>query len=53
MFKDTTVFVGIDIGDRRSELCLLDRDGQVIKESHFRTTTPAPQLSLLTPRSSG
>ncbi|MEE9217354.1 MAG: IS110 family transposase [Anaerolineales bacterium] len=41
MFKDTTVFVGLDLGDKRSDLCLLDRDGQVIEESRISTTAAA------------
>ena len=38
MFKDTTVFVGLDLGDKQSDLCFLDSDGQVIEESRVPTT---------------
>lgn len=33
--------VGFDIGDRFSQLCLLDRDGEVTEESRIATTLPA------------
>jgi len=38
MSKDTTVFVGIDLGDKQSDLCFLDPDGHVIEESRVPTT---------------
>lgn len=38
MSKDTTVFVGLDLGDKQSDLCFLDPDGQVIEESRVPTT---------------
>ena len=38
MSKDTTVFVGIDLGDKQSELCFLDSDGHVIEASRVPTT---------------
>src|SRR6266545_5368225 len=34
-------FVGCDIGDRYSELCVVDRSGAVIETRQVRTTKPA------------
>jgi transposase len=33
--------IGIDLGDRFSQLCILDKDGEVIEESRLRTTPEA------------
>ena len=35
------ITVGIDLGDRYSELCLLDEDGTVVENGRLRTTTAA------------
>ena len=33
----TTLTIGIDLGDRKSHVCVLDADGQVIEESQIAT----------------
>lgn len=33
-----TVTIGIDLGDRKSHVCVLDADGQVVEESRIATT---------------
>lgn len=48
--KDSTgtpaVTVGLDVGDRTSQLCRLDSDGQVVEETRIRTTkTPSAVAS--------
>ena len=48
MSKDTMpgttqpeITVGFDIGDRYSQLCLLDHAGEILEESRLPTTLPA------------
>jgi transposase len=41
MFNNSTVFVGIDIGDKFSVVVFLDKDGEVIEESRIPTTRNA------------
>lgn len=38
-FSDTTI--GIDLGDRWSRYCVLDRSGTIIEEGRVRTNEPA------------
>jgi transposase len=38
MTEDTTFVAGVDIGDRYSEICLLDKDGEVMETTRIRTT---------------
>lgn len=37
----STMTVGIDIGDRYSQVCILDGDGEIVEESRIRTTAQA------------
>ena len=37
----TTLTIGIDLGDRKSHVCVLDADGQVIEESQIATKPEA------------
>jgi len=41
MFNDSTVFVGIDLGDKFSYTVILNKDGEVIEESRIPTTKNA------------
>jgi transposase len=38
MIKDSTIFVGLDLGDKTSEICILDEAGEVVEESRISTT---------------
>ncbi len=33
--------IGLDVGDRRSHLCIVDKGGEVVEEARLRTTSPA------------
>jgi transposase len=39
MKEHTTFIAGVDIGDRYSEICLLDSEGEVAETTRIRTTT--------------
>ncbi|OGT29763.1 MAG: hypothetical protein A2W28_09530 [Gammaproteobacteria bacterium RBG_16_51_14] len=39
MIKDSTIFVGLDLGDKTSEICILDEEGEVVEESRVPTIT--------------
>ena len=41
MDKDSRLFVGMDVGDRRVEVHILDEQGAVVEESRLATTGPA------------
>jgi transposase len=41
MFNNSTVFLGIDLGDKFSYVVVLDKDGEVIEESRIPTTKNA------------
>ncbi len=41
MFKDSTAFVGLDLGDKRSDVCILDPEGELIEETRIPTTEAA------------
>jgi transposase len=41
MFKNRTVFIGIDLGDKYSAVVILDQDREVIEESRIPTTQKA------------
>ena len=41
MFNNSTVFIGIDLGDKFSYVVILDKDGEVIEESRISTTKNA------------
>jgi transposase len=41
MFNNSTVFIGIDLGDKHSVVIILDQDGEVIEESRIPTTQTA------------
>ena len=41
MCEDIMLFVGLDLGDRRSDLVVLDKDGQEVEESRVPTTPAA------------
>jgi len=34
--------IGVDVGDHRSQVCMLDGEGAVIEEGQLRTAAPAP-----------
>jgi transposase len=38
MFNNSTVFIGIDLGDKFSYIVILNKDGEVIEESRIPTT---------------
>lgn len=38
--------IGLDLGDKRSQLCVLDSAGEVVEESRIRTTPESLELSL-------
>ena len=37
----STLTIGIDLGDRKSHVCVLDADGEVVEESQIATTPKA------------
>ncbi len=41
MIKNSTAFVGLDLGDKRSNVFILDQDGELIEETRIPTTEPA------------
>jgi hypothetical protein len=41
MVKDSTAFVGLDLGDKRSNVFILDWEDELIEESRIPTTEPA------------
>jgi transposase len=41
MNKNSTIFVGLDLGDKYSYVAILDQDGEVIEESRIPTTQNA------------
>ncbi len=41
MTKEGEMTVGVDLGDRFSNYCMLDNRGEVVEEGRLRTTTPA------------
>ena len=46
-----TLTIGIDLGDRKSHVCVLDAAGEVVEESRITTTPKAmrPRFENLTP----
>lgn len=40
MFKNSTAFVGLDLGDKRSNVFILDQGGEPIEETRIPTTEP-------------
>ena len=38
MFKNSMLFVGLDLGDRHSHLVILDQDGELVEEARMPTT---------------
>jgi transposase len=41
MFKDSTGFVGLDLGDKNSHVVILDSAGEMMEESRLPTTRPS------------
>ena len=41
MFNNSTIFIGIDLGDKYSVIVVLDQEGDVIEESRIPTTQNA------------
>jgi integrase len=41
MIKNSTAFVGLDLGDRRSNVFILGQEGELIEETRTPTTEPA------------
>ncbi len=40
MFKHSTAFIGLDLGDKRSNVFILDGDGGLVEETRIPTTEP-------------
>ncbi len=40
---NSTLTIGIDLGDRKSHLCVLDATGEIVEESQIATTPTAMQ----------
>ena len=40
MVKNSTAFVGLDLGDKRSNVFILDQEGEPIEETRIPTTEP-------------
>ena len=38
MLNDSTSFIGLDLGDKRSHLATLDQGGELIEETRLPTT---------------
>jgi hypothetical protein len=49
MFKHSTAFVGLDPGDKRSNVFILDQDGEPIEETRIPTTEPAFRRKFASP----
>jgi hypothetical protein len=43
MFKNSTFFAGLDLGDRPSHITILDQEGEVIEETRLPTTSASFQ----------
>ena len=41
MGEDSMLFVGLDLGDRRCDLAMLDKEGELVEESRIPTTAAA------------
>ncbi len=41
MLNNSTTFIGLDLGDKRSHLTTLDQDGELIEETRLPTTQAA------------
>ena len=41
MVKDSTPFIGLDLGDKRSNVFILDQNGELIEETRIPSTEPA------------
>ena len=37
----STLTIGIDLGDRKSHVCVLDAEGEIVEESRIATTPKA------------
>lgn len=48
MFKDSTTFIGLDLGDKHSHVVILDSEGGLIEESRLPTTRDAFQRKFST-----
>ena len=43
MFKDSTTYIGVDLGDKQSHVVILDSNGEMIEEARLPTTRSAFQ----------
>ena len=43
MLKNSTLFVGLELGDRHSLVCVLNGEGEVVEQSRLPSTRPALQ----------
>lgn len=43
MFNNSTIFIGIDLGDKHSFITILDSEGEVVEETRLPTTRTAFQ----------
>jgi transposase len=48
MFKNSTFFAGLDLGDKHSHITILDQDGEMIEESRLPTTKASFQRKFST-----
>jgi transposase len=48
MFKDSTPFIGLDLGDKHSHVVVLDQEGELIEESRLPTAKAAFQRKFST-----
>jgi len=48
MFKNSTTFIGLDLGDKYSHVTIIDRDGELIEESRLPTTKTSFQRKFST-----
>ena len=44
--KETTLTVGLDVGDRYVQVCVLDEAGEVVEESRLPTKAGGPRAAL-------
>jgi transposase len=50
MLKDSTPFIGLDLGDKHSHVVILDQEGELIEESRLPTAKAAFQRKFSTVR---
>ena len=48
MFKNSTFYVGLDLGDKHTHIAILDQDGEVNEETRLPTTKASFQRKFST-----